>query len=87
MGALEVRKEVMMPILPLISHIRPMPRAFLLIVVAGILILVANMIYSLARERKKLDRRTIFLKRWVSIESTQQPRIQYRKVEIRLPKP
>ena len=75
-----------MPIIPLISRMTPMPRAFLLMVVIGVLILVANMIYSLARERKKRDRRMRLLKRWVSVGSTG-PSIQYRKIEIRVPKP
>lgn len=75
-----------MPIVPLISRMTPMSSVLLLIVVTGFLILVASMLYSLARERKKLDRRTRLLKQWVSIESTQ-PRTRYRKIEVRLTKP
>lgn len=75
-----------MPAVPLISRITPIPSAFLLIVVAGFLLLVANMVYGLARERKKRDRRTRLLKQWVSVEATQ-PRTRYRKIQIRLTKP
>jgi hypothetical protein len=39
-----------MPLMPLISRITP-PSAFLLAVVTGLLILVANMVIGFARER------------------------------------
>jgi hypothetical protein len=71
--------------MPLISRALPIPDAVLLTVVTGLLILVANMVYRLVRVRKKLDRRTSLLKQWVHIEQ-EQPRIKYRKIEIRLPK-
>jgi hypothetical protein len=68
----------------LISRTLPILSALLLAVLIGLSILVANMVYSLARERKRLERRTNLLKQWVRIEA--QPRVKYRKIEIRLPK-
>src|SRR5258706_674805 len=69
--------------MPLISHALPLPSAFLLALMAGLLILVANMVYSLARERRRLERRTSLLKQWVRIEHAQ-PTVRYRKIEIRV---
>lgn len=64
----------------------PMPSDFVLGIVLLFLILLAYMLYGLARDRKRLDRRTSLLKQWISDQSIQ-PRIKYRKIEIRLPKP
>jgi len=50
------------------------------------LIFIAKVLYDLTKERRRLDRRTSLLKQWVS-EQRIQPRIKYRKIEIRLPKP
>jgi hypothetical protein len=71
--------------MPLLSRALPIPDAFLLTVVTGVLILVANLVYSLAKERKRLERRTSLLKQWVRVEQAQ-PRVKYRKIEIKLRK-
>ena len=63
-----------------------MPGTFLLSVVLLFLILLASVVYDLAREKKRLDRRTSLLKQWMSDQS-RQPRIKHRQIEIRLPKP
>ena len=70
--------------MPLISNTLRMPSAFGLAVVTGLLLLVAKKVYSLAKKRRRLERRTTLLKEWVHIGPAQ-PRIQYRKRKIRLP--
>ena len=71
--------------MPLISRALPIPSAFLLIVLAGLFILLAKIIYSLARKRKRLEHRTCLLQQWVRIEQAQ-PTVRYRMIEIKLPK-
>jgi hypothetical protein len=62
-----------------------MPSVFLLSVVLLFLIFLAKMLHDNIKERKRLDRRASLLKQWASDQLTQ-PRVKYRKIEIRLPK-
>ena len=50
------------------------------------LILLANMLHDIAKERKRLDRRKNLLKQWVNDQSTP-PSIKYREIGASLQKP